>query len=91
MIDDLAAQLVPDPELRFALVQSWLRPRRLIDDSLLAGLARTSAGRLVQEPRFRAWLRAEWAAWARQRYRRVARMASLAVLPLGDATPASAQ
>jgi hypothetical protein len=86
MIEDLAAQLAPDPELSFALVQSWLRPRRLINDSLLTELARTSAGRLVQEPRFRAWLRAEWVAWARQRYRRVARMVALAVSPLGDAT-----
>jgi hypothetical protein len=91
MIDDLAAQLAPDSELRFALVQSWLRPRRLIDDSLLAELAKTSAGRLVQEPRFRAWLRAEWAAWARQRYRRVARLAALAIVPPGDATSPSTQ
>ena len=35
MVHDLAGQIAPDPELRFWLIQSWLRPRRLIDGSLL--------------------------------------------------------
>ena len=76
MVQDLAGQIAPDPALRFWLVQSWLRPGRLIDASLLKELAHAEGGRLVNEPRFRAWLRAEWTAWARQRYRRVARLAS---------------
>ena len=46
-----------------------------------AGRARRD-GRLAREPRFRAWLRAEWTAWARQRYRRVARLAEKAAGPL---------
>ena len=37
-----------------------------------------------REPRFRAWLRGEWTAWARQRYRRVARLAAGGVLPRGQ-------
>ena len=76
MVQDLAGQIAPDPALRFWLVQSWLRPGRLIDASLLKELAHAVDGRLVAEPRFRAWLRGEWTAWARQRYRRVARLAS---------------
>jgi hypothetical protein len=76
---DLAGQLAPDPELRFWLIQSWLRPRRLIDEALLTELAHAAGGKLVREPRFRSWLRGEWTAWARQRYRRVARLASAAV------------
>ena len=39
---------------------------------LLAELAGAAGGRLAREPRFRAWLRGEWTAWARQHYRRVA-------------------
>ncbi len=76
MVQDLAGQIAPDPALRFWLVQSWLRPGRLIDALLLKDLAHAVDGRLVAEPRFRAWLRGEWTAWARQRYRRVARLAS---------------
>jgi hypothetical protein len=76
---DLAGQLAPEPELRFWLIQSWLRPRRQIDLSLLGELGRAAGGRLVREPRFRSWLRSEWTAWARQRYRRVGRLAMSAV------------
>ena len=76
MVQDLAGQIAPDPEPRFWLVQSWLRPARPIDHSMLTELARAAGGRLVREPRFRAWLRGEWTAWARQRYRRVVRLAA---------------
>jgi hypothetical protein len=76
MLADLAGQIGADPETKLALLQSWLRPRRGIDDTVLTELAGLASGRLVNEPRFRSWLRAEWTAWARQRYRRVARLAS---------------
>jgi len=89
MVQDLAAQIAPDPEPRFWLVQSWLRPARPIDPSVLAELARAASGRLVHEPRFRAWLRGEWTAWARQRYRRVARLAAGAGSAAGSAAPRS--
>lgn len=79
MLSDLAGQIAEDPELRRSLLQSWLLPRRLIDDSTLGEIARLASGRLVREPRFRSWLRAEWTAWARQRYRRVARLGAAAV------------
>jgi hypothetical protein len=79
MVDDLAAQIAPDPELRLALVQSWSRPTRPIDGVLLDELVRAGGGRLVREPRFRSWLCAEWTAWARQRYRRVGRLATSTV------------
>ena len=88
MVHDLAGQIAPDPELRFWLIQSWLRPPRFIDKSLLVELTSAVNGRLIREPRFRAWLRAEWTAWARQRYRRVARLATGAA-PGGD--PATGQ
>jgi hypothetical protein len=76
LVHELAGQIAPDPEARFWLVQSWLRSRRPIDGSLLGELAHAGSGRLVREPRFRAWLRAEWTAWARQRYRRIARVST---------------
>ncbi|HMF35331.1 MAG TPA: hypothetical protein VKF17_01775 [Isosphaeraceae bacterium] len=87
MVQDLAGQIAPDPEPRFWLVQSWLRPARPIDQAMLTELARAAGGRLVREPRFRAWLRGEWTAWARQRYRRVARLVAAA----GSATGATPQ
>ena len=73
--ETLASQLAPDADVRAWLLQSWLRPTRIIDGAWLEELAAGAGGRLVREPRFRAWLRAEWRAWARQRYRRVARLA----------------
>ncbi|WP_165233023.1 hypothetical protein [Aquisphaera insulae] len=76
MVQDLAARVAPDPEARFWLVQSWLRPTRPIDGSFLAELAGAAGGRLARQADFREWLRREWTAWARQRYRRVARVAS---------------
>ena len=72
----LAREIAPEPAVRAWLVRSWLAPSRLTDDTLLIELAGASDGRLCREPRFRDWLRAEWTAWARQRYRRVLRTAS---------------
>jgi hypothetical protein len=75
LCDTLAEQVCPDPQLRAWLVRSWLGPKHLIDGRVLAELAGAGGGKLAREPRFRSWLRAEWRAWARQRYRRVARKA----------------
>jgi hypothetical protein len=83
MLADLAGQIAPDAGTKLALVQSWLRPRRLIDDPVLAELAGLASGRLADEPRFRSWMRAEWTAWARQRYRRVARLAAGSIVASG--------
>jgi hypothetical protein len=75
MMDALAGQLATDPVVRAWLVRSWLSPPRPIDLRVLEELTRAVEGRLIRESRFREWLRAEWTAWARQRYRRVARSA----------------
>ncbi len=75
MVQTLADQLTTDPPVRSWLVRSWLSPSRPIDRSDLQELTAAADGRLIREPRFREWLRAEWTAWARQRYRRVARAA----------------
>jgi hypothetical protein len=75
LIETLAAQLAPEADVRAWLLRSWLVPGRSVDGALLDELAAAVDGRLVREPRFRAWLRSEWTAWARQRYRRVARLA----------------
>jgi hypothetical protein len=76
LVETLAGQLTTDPSVRAWLIRSWLTPPRPIDESLLNELVLAEQGRLGREPRFREWLRAEWTAWARQRYRRVARLAS---------------
>ncbi len=76
LIETLAREIAPEPSVRAWLVRSWLSPKRLVDDTLLTELAQAVDGRLCREPRFRDWLRAEWTAWARQRYRRVVRLAS---------------
>jgi hypothetical protein len=78
LIETLAAELAPDAVVRGWLLRSWLAASRPVDDALLSELAHAADGRLVHEPRFRAWLRAEWTASARQRYRRVARLAAAA-------------
>ncbi len=67
----LAEQVAPDPVARQWLLQSWSRASQPIDGVMLDTLARAADGRLAAEPRFRAWLRSEWTAWSRQRYRRV--------------------
>ena len=76
LIETLAAELAPTPSVRAWLVRSWLSPPRSVDESLLNELAQADGGRLCAEPRLRAWLRAEWTASARQRYRRITRLAA---------------
>jgi hypothetical protein len=75
LMETLAREIAPEPAVRAELLRSWLLPPRKIELATLAELARLGQGRLCREPRFRAWLAAEWTAWARQRYRRVARVA----------------
>ena len=75
LVETLAAQLAPEADARAWLLRSWIAPTRPVDAALLDEIARAADGRLLREPRFRAWLRGEWTAWARQRYRRVARTA----------------
>jgi hypothetical protein len=74
LLDTLAAQVAPEADLRAWLVRSWLGGSKQVDGALLDELATAEGGRLARSPRFRSWLRAEWTAWARQRYRRVARL-----------------
>jgi hypothetical protein len=74
LIQTLATEIAPEPAARAWLVRSWLSAPRTVDLTLLSELARAADGRLGREPRFRAWLRVEWTAWSRQRYRRVARV-----------------
>lgn len=78
LLSALVDQLTDDPEVRAWLSTSWKHSEhsQAIDGERLQELARAASGRLVAEPRFRAWLRGEWTAWARQRYRRVERLAS---------------
>jgi hypothetical protein len=76
LVETLAGQLATDPTVRSWLVRSWLAKPRLINEALLAEIASAADGRLGRELRFRDWLRAEWTAWARQRYRRVARLST---------------
>ncbi len=73
LVSRLAQALAPDPAARDELLRSWLEPRRTVDAAFLHALAHMAGGKLAAEPRLRDWLRAEWTAWARQRYRRVAR------------------
>ena len=75
LVGVLAEQLAPDPDERRWLLASWGRAPRPIDGGLLDELAGAVGGRLAANARLRAWLRGEWTAWARQRYRRVARQA----------------
>jgi hypothetical protein len=76
LIETLSAEVAPEAPARAWLLRSWLGPGRSIDEQLLSELTLAAEGRLYREPRFRAWLRDEWTAWARQRYRRVARVAA---------------
>jgi hypothetical protein len=78
LIETLVGELSPRPAVRAWLIRSWLAQPRVVDDVLLAEMTHAVEGGLVHEPRFRSWLRAEWTASARQRYRRVAKMASMA-------------
>jgi hypothetical protein len=84
LIETLSVEVAPLPPARAWLRRSWLSPARVVDQTFLSELAEAAEGRLCREPRFRAWLREEWTAWARQRYRRVARWASTAASRRGD-------
>jgi hypothetical protein len=75
LLETLAVQVAPEADARSWLMRSWLAPQRSVDDRLIAEIVAVANGRLAREPRFRAWLRSEWRAWAAQRYRRVARLA----------------
>jgi hypothetical protein len=75
LVESLAEQMVPDLKARVWLLESWKRTPRPIDGNLLRELTSAADGRLIAEPRFRAWLTVEWRSWARQCYRRVAREA----------------
>jgi hypothetical protein len=77
LIETLAAELAPQPAARAWLVRSWLAPPKVVDAALLTEMAHAAEGALGRERWFRAWLRAEWTASARQRYRRVTRLSSL--------------
>jgi hypothetical protein len=79
LLETLTTQVAPEADVRNWLLRSWLAQPRRVDGRLLTELAGAEGGRLVREPRFRMWLRSEWTAWARQRYRRVARLAEKAV------------
>lgn len=73
MIETLAEALVDDPESRAWLLESWQTPPRPVDRALLNALATANDGRLLQSSRVLPWLRAEWTAWARQRFPQLAR------------------
>ncbi len=75
LVETLAAQIAPDMDVRVWLLESWNEPTTPIDGEVLRRLAGAVDGKLLAEPRFRSWLRGEWTAWARQRYRRAARLA----------------
>jgi hypothetical protein len=81
MLETLAEELAPIASSRAWLTLSWIGNPEPIGLKTLKDLAAADNGRLLAEPRFRAWLRAEWTAWARQRYRRVTR--SLETKPTG--------
>jgi hypothetical protein len=73
LVEELAAQIAPDLDLRIWLLENWSGPERPIDRMRLRSLALAVDGKLIKEPRFRAWLRGEWSSWARQNYRRIVR------------------
>jgi hypothetical protein len=77
LVEALAEQVAPGLEARYWLLQEWESSPRPLEEATLEAIAAAADGRLLREPRFRAWLRADWAAWARQRYRRVARQADV--------------
>ena len=84
LIETLSVEVAPAAPARAWLKRSWLSPARLVDQAFLAELSEAAGGELCREPRFRAWLREEWTAWARQRYRRVARWAGSGAGRPGD-------
>ena len=88
LLDALAREITSDHDARAWLLQTWDRPERPVDGTWLVDAASATGGRLAREPRFRAWLRAEWTAWARQHYRRIAREASKASPTAGSESEA---
>ena len=62
-------RITPDDRAGAWLLASWQRPARPVDRDLLAEIAAARDGALVEDSRFRAWLRAEWSAWAVRRAR----------------------
>jgi hypothetical protein len=73
LLGTLAEALVKDRSAREWLISSWESPARPIDRATLIELATVAEGRLIEEPQFLPWLRAEWTAWARQRFDRIGR------------------
>lgn len=73
LISALADQIAFDEAERAWLLNAWASGPAPLTGDRLADLAEGLDGRLAANPRFRSWLRGEWTAWARQRYRRVAR------------------
>jgi len=76
LIRALADQLVSEATAKARLLASWDRPPSPLDGDLLGELAGEAGGRLAAGPRLLLWLRGEWTAWARQRYRRAERLAA---------------
>jgi hypothetical protein len=66
----LVEQLAVDGDERDWMIHQFQQPSGLVD---LVRLEKSVDGKLENSIRFRSWLRAEWAAWVRQRCRRVQR------------------
>ena len=75
LLAELAGQVCTTSASRDTLRAEFEGEAGLLDGDVLLRLAESDSGRLATEPRFRTWIRAEWLAWARQRYRRTARLA----------------
>ena len=82
LLTELVTQLSSTKVSRAWLQGQFEGPARLVDASLLAEIGLVDDQGLVCEPRFRNWLRAEWSAWAGQRYRRAGRLAEGKVVGL---------
>ena len=80
LLGTLIEALTDDPDGREWLGAQWRRPRRPIDRGLIERLAAVGGGRLIDDPRFNALLRADWTDWARHRSVREPR-SSRAVVP----------
>jgi hypothetical protein len=76
LVDALAAELAVDAGPARPLLEAWSEPPRAMGASELWAIAACDGGRIARGAVFRAWLTAEWTAWARQRFRRVARLAA---------------
>jgi hypothetical protein len=76
LLTTLLDELTPNPSAKSFLSQSAQSKAHPIDLDDLSAIAAALNSRPIQNPRLLTFLRAEWTAWARQRYRRVARLAS---------------